>query len=58
VKRKSGKAHAKLPASEEWLRQLAAEGQVRLATRPFRKRKLSLNRGKSLSRILLDDRGR
>jgi prevent-host-death family protein len=42
--------------SDEWLRQLAAEGQIRLATKPFRRRKPPLNRGKSLSRILLDDR--
>lgn len=44
------------PDSDEWLRQLAAEGQIRLATKPFRQRKPPLNRGKSLSRILLDDR--
>jgi prevent-host-death family protein len=41
----------------ELLRRLAAEGQIRLATRPFRKRKPPINRGKSLSQILLEDRG-
>ena len=42
---------------DEWLRQLAAEGHIRLATKPFRPRKPPLNRGKSLSRILIRDRG-
>jgi prevent-host-death family protein len=45
------------PKSDELLRELAAEGHIRLATKPFRRRKPPVNRGKSLSRILLDDRG-
>jgi prevent-host-death family protein len=44
------------PQPDELLRKLAAEGQVRLATKPFRQRKPPINRGKSLSRILLADR--
>jgi len=45
------------PLTDEWLRLLAAEGHIRLATKPFRPRKPPLNRGKSLSRILIRDRG-
>jgi prevent-host-death family protein len=44
------------PNPDEVLRKLAAEGHIRLATKPFRHRKPPLNRGKSLSRILLEDR--
>lgn len=44
------------PKPDEVLRKLAAEGHIRLATKPFRRRKPPLNRGKSLSRVLLDDR--
>jgi prevent-host-death family protein len=49
-------ARAEAADPDEVLRKLAAEGHIRLATKPFRHRKPPLNRGKSLSRILLEDR--